>query len=76
VPLIAVSPFSKRHYVSHVEVDHTALLALIEKRFLAGASLTKRDANAGSLEDMFDFNHAPSRHTVVSFESRTQTQAE
>jgi phospholipase C len=65
VPLIAVSPFSKRHYVSHVDVDHTALLKLIEERFLSGTSLTTRDANSNTLDDMFDFNRAPSRHARV-----------
>lgn len=35
VPLIAVSPFSKPHYVSHTVGDHTSLLAFIEKRFLS-----------------------------------------
>src|SRR6184192_1658302 len=35
VPFIAVSPFSKPHYVSHTVADHTSLLALIEKRFLS-----------------------------------------
>lgn len=55
VPFIAVSPFSKKSYVSHVIRDHTSLLAIIEKRFLNGKSLTNRDANANGLEDMFDF---------------------
>ena len=31
---LAVSAFSKPHYVSHVVGDHTSLLALIEKRFM------------------------------------------
>jgi hypothetical protein len=77
VPLIAVSPFSKRHYVSHTVGDHTSLLAFIEKRFMstrdkdadfdhdrheAGSHqhLTKRDQFANPLEDMFDFDDAPS----------------
>jgi phospholipase C len=34
VPLLAVSAFSKPHYVSHEVGDHTSLLALIEKRFM------------------------------------------
>jgi phospholipase C len=38
VPLLAISAFSKPHYVSHKVGDHTSLLALIEKRFMtAGA---------------------------------------
>src|SRR5215470_20058714 len=50
VPLIAVSPFSKPQYVSHTVGDHTSLLALIEKRFLASGGsplhLTRRDRSA------------------------------
>jgi phospholipase C len=63
VPFIAVSPFSKRHYVSHVTADHTAILAMLEKRFNL-KPLTKRDAanlQKDPLEDLFDFAHAPSQ---------------
>jgi phospholipase C len=68
VPLIAVSPFAKPAYVSHVARDHTAMLALIEKRFIGGTPvphLTARDQNAASLEDLFDFDHSPSLNTPV-----------
>jgi len=69
VPLIAVSPFSKPAYVSHVVGDHTSLLALIEKRFLNSSGkllhLTKRDQSANDLESMFDFTHSPSLNTPV-----------
>jgi phospholipase C len=73
VPFMAVSPFAKPHYVSHTVGDHTSLLALIEKRFLAKDDgdkkhggkktiphLTRRDANADTLEDLFDFDGSPS----------------
>jgi len=73
VPLIAVSPFSKRRYVSHRVADHTSLLAFIEKRFLRGADddearphLTLRDLHASTLEDLFDFDGAPSADAPVS----------
>ena len=70
VPLMVVSPFAKQAYVSHAVADHTSLLALIEKRFLTGADgetrhLTRRDAAASTLEDMFDFRRAPSRRTAL-----------
>ena len=74
VPFIAVSPFSKPHYVSHTVGDHTSILALIEKRFFRLAKeattgqqtfLTNRDENANTLEDMFDFKHSPSLKTAV-----------
>ena len=67
VPFVAVSPFSKRHYVSHTVGDHTSFLALIEKRFLPpGSHLTKRDQNANTLEDLFDFDRAPSADIPVA----------
>jgi phospholipase C len=69
IPFIAVSPFSKPHYVSHMVGDHTSMLALIERRFLTinGVTyhLTKRDEYANPLEDMFDFTHSPSLNTPI-----------
>ena len=72
VPLIAVSAFSKRHYVSHTLADHASLLALIEKRFIGqaarrkqGGSLTQRDLLANTLEDLFDFDRSPSRKVQI-----------
>lgn len=70
VPFIAVSPFSKPHYVSHMVGDHTSVLALIERRFLktdAGVlHLTLRDQKANDLADMFDFTNSPSLNTPVT----------
>ena len=65
VPMIAVSPFSKPSYVSHVAGDHTSLLNLIENRFMPGVYLTGRDQYANDLESMFDFDHSPSLKTAV-----------
>ena len=55
VPLIVVSPYAKPHYVSHRVSDHTSILRFIEARFLLPA-LTRRDANADPLFDLFDFS--------------------
>lgn len=78
VPFLAVSPFSKPHYVSHTVGSHTSLLALIEKRFLninsdgdgdkddsARQHLTLRDQFSNTLEDLFDFDRSPSLNTPV-----------
>lgn len=65
VPFVAISPFSKPAYVSHRVADHTSLLAFIEQRFLAGAHLTARDQRASTLEDLFDFDRAPSLGSAV-----------
>jgi phospholipase C len=67
VPFVAISPFSKPHYVSHTVGDHTSMLALIEKRFLpAGSHLTGRDQHASTLEDLFDFDASPSLQTPLT----------
>ena len=53
VPLIVVSPWARPGYVSHVVADHTSLLSFIEHRWNLPA-LTRRDANAWNLADVFD----------------------
>jgi phospholipase C len=70
VPLVAISPFAKPRYVSHAVADHASILALIESRFLPAAGgghlyLTARDRYAGGLEDLFDFDRAPSLDTII-----------
>ena len=66
VPFIGVSAFAKPNYVSHVVTDHTSILALIEKRFLGSKSMTKRDKNATTPEDMFNFDTSPSLNSPVT----------
>lgn len=58
VPLIVVSPYAKKHYVSHTVMDTTAILNLIEERFGVTA-LTNRDAAQKSMTEFFDFNSPP-----------------
>jgi len=70
VPLIVISPFAKKNYVSHVVRDSTAWLNLVEERFNIPA-LTQRDAywstpQSGSngettaqMDEFFDFVNAP-----------------
>ncbi len=58
VPLIVISPFSKKNYVSHTIADYTAILRFIEKRF-GIAPLTKRDAAQMDMTEFFDFQNVP-----------------
>lgn len=44
VPLIVVSPFTKKNYVSHPVADTTAILKFIETRF-GLSSLTAREVS-------------------------------
>jgi phospholipase C len=58
LPLIVISPFTKKNYVSHTEADYTAILKLIETRFNV-ASLTQRDAAQMDMTEFFDFQNVP-----------------
>ncbi len=54
VPLMVISPFSKKNFVSHTPMDYTAALKLIETRFNLPA-LTKRDQSMPDMTEFFDF---------------------
>jgi len=58
VPLIVISPFSKKHFVSHTVADYTAWMKLVETRFNL-PSLTKRDAAQMDMTEFFDFTNVP-----------------
>ena len=58
VPLIVVSPFAKKNFVSHTVADFTAWLKFVETRFKL-PSLTKRDAAQMDMTEFFDFNNPP-----------------
>ena len=58
IPLLVVSPFTKKNYVSHRTADFTAILKLIETRFTL-PSLTKRDAAQMDMTEFFDFANPP-----------------
>lgn len=60
VPLMVISPFAKKNYVSHTAADYTAWLKLVETRFNL-PSLTKRDAAQIDMTEFFDFVNVPWR---------------
>jgi phospholipase C len=55
IPLVAISPWAKRTYASHLARDHTAITRFVETVFQLPA-LTPRDANSDALLDLFDFS--------------------
>lgn len=64
IPVIVISPFAKKNYVSHTVRDSTAWLNLIEERF-GVAALTARDAYwstttpPATMDEFFDFVNVP-----------------
>jgi phospholipase C len=60
LPNFIISPFTRRHYVSNIPMDHTAILKFVEDRFIGDHNyLTARDAAQPNLLDFFDFNNIP-----------------
>lgn len=70
VPNIVISPFTKPGYVDHTNMDFTAILKLIETRFLPAdpttgqpPSLTARDAAQPDMTEFFDWS-APNLNSI------------
>ncbi|MBV9103493.1 MAG: hypothetical protein JO060_07860 [Candidatus Eremiobacteraeota bacterium] len=64
VPLIVVSPYARRGYVSHVQHEFGSIMKLIETRFGLG-TLGQRDARSDDLSDCFDFTQTPTAFSTV-----------
>lgn len=54
-PCLIVSPYARREHVSHVELDHTSVLKMIEWRW-GLEPLTVRDATANNMAEVLQFS--------------------
>jgi phospholipase C len=60
LPNMIISPFTRKHYVSHTPMDHTAIIKFVENRFIGpSAHLTARDNAQPNLLEFFDFSGVP-----------------
>jgi phospholipase C len=60
VPLIVISPYAKKGYVSHEHYEHGSILKFVEDRFgLAPLTSNGSDVRAKSLNSCFDFTKPP-----------------
>ena len=64
VPLIVVSPYAKRGYVSHQVFETASLLTFMEKNF-GLSNLGARDATANDLSDCFDYSQKPTPYVAI-----------
>jgi phospholipase C len=64
VPFLVISPFAKRNHVSHGRISQASVVRFIEDNWLKGERLGggSFDASAGSIMDMFDFDHFGDDH--------------
>jgi len=58
VPLLIISPYSRKGYVSHSEYEFSSFLKFAETRFHL-PPLNDRDSKAGDMLDSFDFEQQP-----------------
>jgi phospholipase C len=60
LPLLVLSPWSKENFVDHTLTDQTSVIRFVEDHWLAGKRIGQGsfDELAGSIESMFDFQHA------------------
>jgi phospholipase C len=65
VPLIVISPYAKRHYVSHVQHEFGSILKFTEETF-GLPSLGTTDKLSDDLSDCFDFSQAPIKFQPIS----------
>jgi phospholipase C len=54
VPMMVISPFAKKNYISHVEMDDVSILQFIQKTY-GLAPLNPRNQLGNDLSDMFSF---------------------
>ena len=58
VPLLIISPYARKGYISTTQYEFSSVLKFIEERFGLPA-LGDRDANANDMTDSFNFNQKP-----------------
>jgi phospholipase C len=56
VPTLAIGPFAKQNYVSHVTMEHSSIVKFIEWNWLGGITgrLAGRDATVNNIGDLLD----------------------
>ena len=64
IPLLIVSPYAKKGYVSHVHYEHGSILRFVEDAF-GLPRLAASDKRANSPDDAFDFKKPPRRFVPI-----------
>jgi len=71
VPLIVVSPYARKHYVSHAQHEFGSVLHFMETT-LRIPSLGATDVRADDLSDFFDYSQPPSPFTPFAAKLKAQ----
>jgi phospholipase C len=65
VPTLLISPYARKGYIDHTQLDHTSILKFIETNWNIPA-LAERDARANNFLLAFDFSSPPRDPVFVS----------
>jgi phospholipase C len=66
LPLLVISPYSKKNYIDHSVTDQTSILRFIEDNWLDSQRITGSfDALAGKLNVMFNFSQGPDTTPMI-----------
>lgn len=66
IPLLVVSPYAKQNFVDHTTTDQSSILRFIEDNWQLGRIGDQSfDAIAGSLNTMFNFDHANNAQLIL-----------
>jgi phospholipase C len=73
LPFMVISPYSKKNYVSHVQITQASIPRFIEDNWLNGERLGggSFDATTGSIDDMFNFDKASGATLILDPTSGT-----
>jgi phospholipase C len=64
VPALLVSPYAKKGYIDHTQLDFTSMLKFIQYNWTI-EPLANRDANAQNFLDAFDFKSGPRQAGII-----------
>ncbi len=64
IPLLIISPFAKKGYISHTVYEFSSFLRFVETRYRL-QPLTDRDRMAKDVLDSFDFGQAPQAPLIL-----------
>jgi phospholipase C len=74
VPLLIISPYAKKGYVSHTQYEFGSILKFMETTF-GLASLNTTDVRANNLTDSFDFTQKPRKFVPIPSQSKGHDRA-
>src|SRR5262249_26441420 len=64
VPLLIISPYARKGYISHTQYEFSSFLRFAEERYHLRA-LTDRDSKANDMVDSFDFQQQPLQTLIL-----------